>query len=564
MEPVVCVFTLYRPLGTASKLPTRTDCAILNHLSLHKRLVTSVSLPQGTESLASELRMFALLLQWYIIIFVLLAFMYWYGTRNFSHWRDQNVKHIPPEFFFGNIRKRFFFKLSFHELQRELYFAFPGEGIAGIYEGRRPVLMVRDPELIRTILVRDFEHFMDRPVLRFKQKASVRNMLISLEGAQWKEVRTKLTPTFSSGKIKVMSSLVNQVGNQLVAYLSNITNKPDGCDLEMRDLFNRFTLDVIASCAFGVQCDSLQSPDAEFAKIAGKFFDIPIHERIFLFVVLLFCPQIARFLPLSFINRNVVSFLEAVVIDTKSQRIKSGIRRNDFLQLLIDASKAEEDGSGKTSVLTEDMVLAQSTLFLIAGFETSSTLLTFTAYELALNPDIQTRLREEIKRVLEKNQGECSYEAVQEMEYLDMVVHEVLRKHPSVARIDRTCTLEYEVPGTTIKLKPKSVVSIPVIGLHYDPLYFPDPERFDPQRFCPEVKAKRSPYVYLPFGAGPRNCIGARFALTASKIALVHFLRDFHVEPCSKSQIPYTYSKYGILLKAEKGIWLNVQRLVDL
>lgn len=88
-----------------------------------------------------------------------------------------------------------------------------------------------------------------------------------------------------------------------------------------------------------------------------------------------------------------------------------------------------------------------------------------------------------------------------------------MRKHPSVARMDRLCTVEYNVPGTDLKLKPNSSVSIPVMGLHYDPEYFPDPDRFDPLRFSSEEKAKRSPYVYLPFGAGPRNCIGLYSAL---------------------------------------------------
>lgn len=94
----------------------------------------------------------------------------------------------------------------------------------------------------------------------------------------------------------------------------------------MKDFFGRFTLDVIASCAFGVQCDSLQTPDAEFATYAGKFNEISVPERIIIFSILLFCPQLTKFLPLSFMNRGVLSFLETVVRDTKVQRIKIGVR----------------------------------------------------------------------------------------------------------------------------------------------------------------------------------------------------------------------------------------------
>lgn len=506
--------------------------------------------------------MLYLILQWYIVVPALLALLYWHGTRNFSHWRNLGVKHIPPVFFFGNIRKRVLFQQSFHELQKDLYFSFPGERIAGIYEGRRPTLMLRDPELIRLIMVRDFDHFVDRPALRFRQRPSVNSMLITLQGAHWKSVRATLTPTFTSGKIKAMSLLVMDVGKQMVTYLEKTIDKPDGCDLEMKDFFGRFTLDVIASCAFGVQCDSLATPDAEFATYAGKFNDVPIIERLMIFSLLLFAPSLARFFPLSFMNRGVLNFLETVVQDTKAQRIKNGIRRNDFLQLMIDTSDAEK-AEGKKPVLTEDIVIAQSILFLLAGFETSSTVLSFTAYELALNPEIQSKLREEIFKVLEKHQGECTYEAVQEMEYLDMVIHESMRKHPPVARMDRMCTAEYEVPETPVKLQPGASVTIPVMGLHYDPQYYPNPEKFDPMRFSSEEKAKRSPYVYLPFGAGPRNCIGARFALTSTKMAIAYLLQDFRVEPCAKTEVPYAYSKFSMLLKAEKGVWLNLKRLVD-
>lgn len=188
------------------------------------------------------------ILQWYIIVPTVLTLIYWHGTRNFSHWQKLGVKHIPPQFFFGNIRKRVLFQQSFHELQKELYFAFPGERIAGtlfsrylsgaesnfviksisfhlllgIYEGRRPTLLLRDPELIKHIMVRDFDHFVDRPVLRFRQKATIKNMLITLQGAQWRAVRATLTPAFTSGKIKAMSLLVMDVGKQMVAYLSNL------------------------------------------------------------------------------------------------------------------------------------------------------------------------------------------------------------------------------------------------------------------------------------------------------------------------------------------------------
>jgi cytochrome P450 family 6 len=96
---------------------------------------------------------------------------------------------------------------------------------------------------------------------------------------------------------------------------------------------------------------------------------------------------------------------------------------------------------------------------------------------------------------------------------------ESLRKHPPVARVDRSCTQPYTIPGTNIELEKDSAVAIPIMGLHHDPQYYPQPQVFDPNRFLPAEKVTRSPYVFLPFGTGPRNCIGN----ICSNVVLLHF-----------------------------------------
>lgn len=515
-----------------------------------------------------------------ITLMLLLGALYWYLTMTYDYWKKRGIYYKEPTIIFGNIKDRLLFRKSFHENQRDVYISFKGHKFAGYFEGRRPILIALDPELIKHIMVRDFQHFVDRPTVSIRGTPYVENMLINMKGQHWRSVRALLTPAFSSGKLKVMETLVEQCGKHMGTFLQNESNKKTAADgryteLEMKAFFERFTLDVIATCAFGVQCNSLKDPDNEFVKIAARFNDVTFFDRILVLFVLLLIPQFSRFFRLSVMNKQVLEFLANVVKNTKEHRSKHKEQKwNDFLQLLIDAAEQDKDGSDKqdnsaknrsrktsTTVMNEETIIAQAVLFLVAGFETSSTLLTYVSYELALNQDIQHKLRKEIEEVLEKHGGQCSYEALLEMNYLEMVLLESLRKHPPVARVDRLCTQPYTIPGTNINLEKGCCMSIPIMGLHHDPQHFPQPEVFDPDRFLPEQTLTRSPYVFLPFGAGPRNCIGTRFALMSTKTAMVHLIKDFHLTPSPKTEVPYKFNKYSMLLKAENGIWLNMEKV---
>ncbi|XP_069683719.1 cytochrome P450 9e2-like [Periplaneta americana] len=514
---------------------------------------------------------------WCILLSMLLLLFYLYCTNTFGYWKQRGIHYLEPTIIFGNIKDRMLLRVSFHDFQKELYKSFEGHKYGGIYEGRRPTLLLRDPELIKSVMVRDFDSFVDRPTLKERSSPYVDNMLLNIKGQHWKNVRSLLTPTFSSGKLKEMKNLIDQCGQQLNTYLRTQTGKTvSEVELEMKELFGRFTLDLIASCAFGVQCDSLKDPEAEFVRIAGTYNDISLLQRIFIYLVFLFVPQYAHFFPVKTFNPKCVDFLANVVKETKQYRtVHKEQKWNDLLQLMLDAAEEEqeegisknEDSSTKTStrktstVLNEETIIAQSLMFLLAGFETSSTLLTFASYELALNQDIQQKLRTEVEEVLGRYEGQCTYEALHEMSYLEMVLLETLRKHPPLARVDRSVTQPYTIPGTNIQLDEGVCVSIPVMGLHHDPRYYPQPDVFDPDRFLPAQKAARSPYVYQAFGNGPRNCIGTRFALMSTKIAMVQVIKDFYLKPSPKTEVPYTISRFSMLLKSENGIWLNVEKI---
>ncbi|KAL1138263.1 hypothetical protein AAG570_009952 [Ranatra chinensis] len=429
-----------------------------------------------------------------------------------------------------------------------------------------PNLMILDPELIKCILVRDFDHFVDRTPLRLRSSPYVYNMLITLAGSEWKNVRAGVSPTFTTGKIKAMLPLVTTCAQQLVNHFNTAIMSKSTGPVDAKDVLSKYTLDVIASCAFGVQCDSLKDKETEFFREISMFNDIPLWKRMLLFAIIII--QLPNFItervPLSFMNDRTVNFLANVVKETTKIRKEKNIRRNDFLQLLMDSEKIDNPSNGTSSgpgrTMSEEVMIAQSVLFFIAGYETSSTELSMACYLLAKNQAIQNKLRQEIRDVLHKYSGEITYESINDMPYMDMVLAETLRMYPPVARLDRSCVEDYCLArGVTVD---KGIrVNIPVIGLHYDPEYYPEPERFDPERFSVTGKANRSPYVYLPFGAGPRNCIGLRFAQMTTKMCMVYILQDFSVDICEKTEENITYSRKSMLLKAENGVWLQFLKL---
>jgi cytochrome P450 family 6 len=167
-------------------------------------------------------------------------------------------------------------------------------------------------------------------------------------------------------------------------------------------------------------------------------------------------------------------------------------------------------------------------VFFLAGFETSSTVLSFTLLELAANPDVQRKAQLEIDEALGQNNGEITYESLRTMKYLDWVlqgihqinfkVHfhtfafiEAMRKYPPVTIHNRECTKTYIVPGTNVTIEKGFMVMIPNQALQNDPKYFPNPERFDPERFSDDDALHKYQYIYTPFGEGPRQCIGKNY-----------------------------------------------------
>ncbi|XP_060066284.1 cytochrome P450 3A11-like isoform X2 [Ylistrum balloti] len=408
-------------------------------------------------------------------------------------------------------------------------------------------LVVADKEMAREILVKQFNNFPDRRSLE-GFNGDIDNSLLVTKGEQWKHDRSIISPTFSSGKIRKMAPLIQKSCETLIETCRNAMKSGNDGQVEIKELFGGYTMDVISSTAFGIHIDSQGNPDDPFIRHAKRLFDFTIMGTWILLAMLF--PPIKHILircGIYALPRDSMDYFRQFtsrLIEERKRNKKEG--RSDFLQLMIDSqeeSQAPEGGESSTDPkesktklkgMSFEGILANAEVFFVAGYETTSVTLTMLAYNLATNPDCQERLRQEIEEEIGSKM--IDYDNIQKLHYLDMCLSETLRIYPPALRIERTCIKTTKVKDITIPAG--MVVTIPVYAMHHDPDVWDKPDVFNPERFSASEKANHDPFDYIPFGYGPRNCIGMRLALLKAKMATAYIIRSFRLCVGSRTDIP--------------------------
>ncbi|KAM9208931.1 cytochrome P450 3A4-like [Dugong dugon] len=410
----------------------------------------------------------------------------------------------------------------------------------GFYDGLLPVIAITDPSMIKTVLVKEcYSNFTNRKI--FGPLGFMKSAVFFSKDEEWKRIRTLLSPSFTSGKLKEMFPIISQYADVLVKHLREAALK--GKPVTLKSIFGAYSMDVITSTSFGVNIDSLNNPQDPFVQNVRRLikFDI-FYPLVFTTILLPFLTPICEVLSICQFPRAATDFLKKSVQRMKESRLKDNQKhRVDLLQLMIDSQNSEEISAHKP--LTDMELVAQSINLILAGYETTSTVLSFLMYLTATHPDIQQKLQKEIDAAF-PNKAPPTYDAMLRLEYLDMVVNETLRLYPAIIRLERVCKKDVEISGV---LFPKGTkVMVPIFVLHQDPEHWPEPENFLPERFSKENKDNVDPYLYMPFGSGPRNCIGMRFALMSMKLAVTRILQEFSVKPCKETQIPLKLGRQTI------------------
>lgn len=487
---------------------------------------------------------------------------YLYIKKKFSFWADRGVPTVKPVFPFGNL-KGVSYSLNHGERMQEIYQELkknnPNKSpIGGVYSFIGADAIVLDVELLRNIFVKDFQVFPSRGMYVNEKGDPLTAHMFSLPADKWKNLRPKLSPTFSSGKMKLMYSTMLIVADQLKEHLETVA----GQEVEIKELLAQFTTDIIGNVAFGIECNSMKDEETDFRKYGKMFFELSPILFVKRLLVLSF-PELALKLNINLINPGITEFFTGTIRETVEYREKNNVKRNDFLELLMQIKNTGrlEGETTELGKLTFDELAAQTFVFFIAGFETSSSTMTFATYELALNQSLQEQARAEILEVLERHGGVMTYEAATEMHLLDRIIQETLRKYPIVPVLRRKAEQTYPVPNTKLVIDKGMVVLIPVMGIHHDPEIYPEPEKFDPERFTKENIAERHPYAWIPFGKGPRDCIGLRFGMMQSRIGLATLLRNYQILPTENTPVPIKLHPSSVVLSPVGGMNVKLEKL---
>ncbi|XP_062385305.1 cytochrome P450 3A27-like [Sardina pilchardus] len=469
---------------------------------------------------------------WTLIV-LLLTLLIIYGTWPYGHFKNMGIPGPRPWPFVGSFGSMIM--KGFHVFDQQCFQKYGR--MWGIFEGRLPVLMVTDTEAIKAVMVKEFyTAFTNRR--RDVLAGSLSDAITSVEDEKWKRIRTSLSPTFTSGRIKEVFPIVAEYANRLIEYLKKQNlNEP----IIIKDMFGLYNIDVLTSTSFSVEADSINNPNDPFVANVKKLMDFSLFNPVFLISIV--CPSLVPLMDkigISFLSPSLMDYFYGTLRKIKEQHGEDANRRVDFLRVMMrsqisneEAEKSSEDQPIKG--LTEHEILSQSFLFILAGYDTTGNTLSFLAYSIATNPDAQSKLIEEIDSVFPNN-APVTYEKLTHLEYLDMVICESQRMWPATPRIERMCKQTVVINGVTIP--EGTLVSVPVPVLHNDPELWPSPEVFKPERFSKDNKESIDPYAYLPFGVGPRNCIGMRFALMMVKVIMVQLLQNFKLETCKETLIP--------------------------
>lgn len=461
-----------------------------------------------------------------VIFLSLFATLYLWMKWKHTYWQRRGVPTVPAHWFFGHFKDVILLRRPAGTVLKELHQVAGENDVLGIYILHKPFLLLRNPELIKQIMIRDFNVF---PNHHFKSSSTTDTVgqwtLFTIDNPEWKYLRSKMSPVFTSGKLKNLFMLMEESGEKMRNHLRDqIRDKSKTVSITVKDTFYKYTTDVISSLAFGIQTNCFDTPPPEFYVNSRKAFN-PTFIRSLTFFFLFFLPSIGKYVAGSIFG-DFTAYFRKVFWDSMDNRSVTKVKRGDLIDSLLQLKDEVPDNTNFR--FEGDALLAQAAIFFIAGRETSITTITCVLYELAKHPEMQKRVREEILQTIQDANG-VTYDAVHNMKYLHQVINETLRLHPPAPLLDRLPISDYTFPGTKISIEKNTPVYVVLSGLQSDPRYYQDPMRFDPERFSDERKNEIVPCTFLPFGDGPRNCIGLRLGILQTSVGLIAILRDYEI-----------------------------------
>lgn len=441
-------------------------------------------------------------------------------------------------------------------LERFMQMVKDNEPICTIWMGPYPFLLLSDPKDVEVIL--GSAKYINKSFPYTFFKSWLGNGLLTSNDFKWHSHRKLLTPSFhftilenfvqifSENSIKLVKKLEREIGSETFDIYPYITT----C-----------ALDIICETSMGTQINAQdQEEHSEYVnavlKITTELMQRTLSPWLYPDFIYNLTPSRRRLMNYVKIMHN---FANQVIQERKQYRIKKSFQKTEdddtvlgkkkrlnFLDLLLESS---ESGSN----LTDEEIREEVDTFMFEGHDTTTTGISWALQMLALHPNIQDNVYEELESIFQGSDRSPTTKDLNDMKYLERVIKETLRLYPSVPAIARELTEDVEINGCTI---PAGIrILFLIVCMHRNEEYFPDPLKFNPDNFLPDRVAGRHPYAYIPFSAGPRNCIGQKFALLEEKTIISYILRHYKLEATTVAPIPLP----DLILRPENGIRLKIK-----
>lgn len=275
-----------------------------------------------------------------VLLAVLVIVLYRFVTRNKHYFLERDLPHKKPDFLFGHMRRVVLSKCSIYDFFLDVYNHFPEEKVSGVYELMNPVTLIRDPLLIKQIGVKDFDHFVNHrtPLNEGADRLFTKNLFL-MRGDKWRDMRSTLSPAFTGSKMRSMFELVVDCAEDMKNFLVEQSDK-ENVVVEMKDLFTRFANDVIATCSFGIQVNSLKDRQNEFYLMGKKATEFE-GLKSFKFFGLMYVPKLMKLVGIPLIPQSAQNFFRRSVMSNIAYREAHNIHRPDMIQLLMQARKGK-------------------------------------------------------------------------------------------------------------------------------------------------------------------------------------------------------------------------------
>ncbi|XP_053659498.1 probable cytochrome P450 9f2 [Anopheles marshallii] len=496
-------------------------------------------------------------LYWFTFILVTLLgfFTYKLLTRHRSYFRMLRVPFEKPHFLYGNLDDVLSGKLTTMEKIEQFYRKFSSHGLFGFFNYMTPALYVRDPALIRQLLQPNMHHFESHGYFLDEEKDHfLGSQLHLVKGAdKASKVASFVTPIFRNPNS--LSSMDQTSQKCCTALVDFITSRVE-LELELKAIFLKHTLNIFAGIAFGKELNTFQDDTDRFCTVASGMAYGTNPTQVIKTMAFYLMPGLMRSAGVQFTDRQDIEYLVKQYHSAASTPGQNSIAR----------SLSQVNDKSKTSLqLTDEQLTAQCATFFTKGFEPTLNLLSFAAYELAQNMDVQRKLYEELTHhglTAKRSTGVPSYESIRSLPYLEAIVLETLRKWPPHPLLVRECTKPFLIPATEngdrapIPLKVGDKLYLSVWALHRDEDFFPQPEQFDPERFV-DANAQRVS-TFIPFGIG-RGCVGQEFVKLVVKVTLVALVQRFKLQPGERTAEPVKLIESASSLEARDGFWIRME-----